>query len=190
MSPRPTPRGGAEMNLTRRSIVRAAGHAAWVTPVIVAASAAPAMAASGAPLVVTSGLTGIRGGAFDRYLTVTATFTNQGALATTGMAVQVTINDSATASAVLEDAPTDVSAGFTFVEITGTYGSRTYHFIKVDPQLSGSGSPSTAAATLSFTTRVYPLAASVVYGGTITALPVPEGPTGTTGVPLGPVPYS
>ena len=43
---------GDVTGLSRRTIVRTAGHAAWATPLVVAATAAPAMAASGTNLDV------------------------------------------------------------------------------------------------------------------------------------------
>ena len=53
--------------------------------------------------------------------------------------------------------------------------------------MTGSGTPASATATLTFTVRVYPLAAGIVYAGEIVATPMP---TPGTGIPNAPHTYT
>ncbi len=173
--------------LSRRTVVSGAGHAVWVTPVILVASTAPAMAASGAPEVRASNIVSARA---NNQLTVAVTLTNEGSADTSGLMVAVRFNDSTTATNSLTEAPTNVTGGFAYVGIDApTSTDRTYRFTKADPQLTGSASPAGAMATLGFKIRVYPLVAGN-YLGSITVTPTPTGAQGGTGIPAGPTPYS
>ncbi|WP_372733640.1 hypothetical protein [Nocardioides sp.] len=80
----PTPAGAQQTKITRRRVVTTAGHAAWATPLIVAASAAPATASSGtgAPAVVASDVGGVRRPEFGGIVDCSISFTNNGAAAT------------------------------------------------------------------------------------------------------------
>lgn len=173
-------------HVSRRGLVRTAGHATWVTPVILAVSAVPAVAASGAPEIRASNITSSRN---NNQLTVTVTLTNVSAAASTGLLVAVRFTDSTTATNSLTEGPSSVTGGFVYAGIDADVSTdRTYNFTKAAPQLSGAGSPGSATATLGFTIRVYPLVAGN-YLGSITVTPVPTGAEGGTGIPTGPTPY-
>ena len=173
--------------LSRRFVVRTAGTAAWTTPVVMMASAAPARAASGDPQVRAGNIVSSRD---NNQLDVSVTFTNDSPADTSGLTVLVRFNDSTTATDALTQAPTRVTGGFAYVGIDApSSADRTYEFVRLDPQLTGAGSPATATATLGFRIRVYPLAAGN-YLGTILVTPVPTGPQGGSGTPAGPTPYT
>ncbi|WP_323792082.1 hypothetical protein [Nocardioides sp.] len=174
--------------LSRRAVVHAAATTAWAAPVVLVASAAPARASvSGEPQVRAGSIVSSRD---NNQLDVSVTFTNDSTADTSGLTVLVRFNDSTTATAALTQAPTGVAGGFAYVGIDApATTSRTYEFVRLDPQLTGSGAPATATATLGFRIRVYPLAAGN-YLGTILVTPVPTGPQGGSGTPAGPTPYT
>ena len=174
------------LQVSRRGLVRTVGHATWVTPVVLAVSAVPAVAASGAPEIQASNITSTRN---NNQLTVAVTLTNVSPAASTGLMVAVRFNDSTTATNSLTEGPSNVNGGFVYAGIDADVSTdRTYNFTKTAPQLSGAGSPGSATATLGFTIRVYPLVAGN-YLGSITVTPVPTGAEGGTGIPAGPTPY-
>lgn len=163
--------------LTRRRVLSTAGTAAWTAPVIVAATAAPAVASSGS-LVSTTDVQGSRAGGM---LTVSATFTNQSPVPTSAMNVQVVLD--AIQGTIQSADPASVTGGFSFMSRSGNSGGRTYVFTKDAPQLSGSATPGTATATLTFEVPATPDAIpGGLSTGTITATPSPTPSAGSPGI--------
>ena len=165
--PDQSPDNQQSTGLSRRTVVRTAAHSAWVAPVIVAASAAPAFAASG-PAAVTTSVTGSR---TDGTLTITVTLTN----ANTGPAGATTLVVTATpapvtGSTIQSSDPAITNAeGWVFTTRSGNSGGRTYNF--TNPNVPGAATPTgTATSTLVFTV---PVSDGLVApsSGTITAVP-------------------
>lgn len=169
MTPTPAP--------TRRKVVRTAAHLTWSTPVIVAATAAPALAASTPPSVVTSNVSGTVVTTTDEILTLTATFTNQGSQAVSDMTVDVTVDP--IFGTIQSADPANVTGGFDFLSRSGNSGGRTYTFFKSDPQLTGAGTPG-ASTTLTFEVPASPDLSAALFGN-VTATPMPNPGSGTPG---------
>lgn len=118
---------GEGPGISRRTIVRTAGHAAWATPLIVAATAAPAMAASGVDVNATV-ITGTRpGGA----LTISVTLQNVGGTAATSLTVSVNLQPDNTGDlfARIGGTPANVTSGWTASSTGGNY-NRTFTFVR------------------------------------------------------------
>jgi len=122
---------GARPRTSRRAVLRTAGHAAWAAPVIVAASAAPAMAVSGAAAITTTPPS------FTiplEHVRAAVTFANRGMVAASSMTVTITITP---LQGTLRDVPPRInSAGFSLVRsVVNDDGSQTIVLAKLDPQI-------------------------------------------------------
>ena len=74
--------------LSRRTVIRTAAHAAWMVPVIHAASAAPAFAAaSGTTISVSANVTGWSSTALSATFQLKVTVSNTGGIAAAGVVV-------------------------------------------------------------------------------------------------------
>lgn len=119
--------GPSATGLTRRTVVRTAGKAAWAAPVIVAVTAAPAFALSGVD-VNASAIGGSRPGG---NLRISVTLTNIGTVAATSLTVSVNLqpDDTGDLFARLGPTPQNVTAGWTVSSTGGNY-NRTYTFVR------------------------------------------------------------
>ncbi|WP_372733637.1 hypothetical protein [Nocardioides sp.] len=113
--------------ISRRTLVRTGAHAAWVVPAITLATAAPALAVSTNPKVVTSDVSGT----IDlKKLKIKATFTNTGSVKATSMTVMVTVTN---ADGTLGTTITGLKDGaWAFAGAGGTAFERTYTFVRAD----------------------------------------------------------
>ncbi len=128
--------------VTRRQVVTTAGHLAWSTPLIVAASAAPAFAASGAAAIVTSQPS------FTiptSHVRVTTQIRNQGTVAPASMLVTVQLTP--TQGGLQDVDPTVLGTDFILTDRTAgpTAGSQILTFAKTEPQV-----PPATTTTLRF----------------------------------------
>lgn len=155
-------------SVTRRTIVRTTAHAAWAAPVILAATAAPAMAASGAAVITTT----VPSFTIPQsHIRASLTFSNSGTVAPVSMSVTVTISP---LLGTLQDIdPRINSAGFGLTSrVVNADGSHTIMFTKLDPQIPASGSAPFSLdffqdpdPTTGFRTGVYTVVPSVPVPG-------------------------
>ncbi len=140
----------------RRSVLKGA---AWTTPAIVLATAAPAMAASGPASVAQSAV-----GVVDRpnlKMTTTVSFSN----ANTGAApATVEVRVAASAGGISADDPTGVTGGWSFTGATpvGSAAIRTFTFMGTIP--GAATATSTQASSLGFTVGVTTAVGGLVSG--------------------------
>lgn len=159
------PPHNARPGTTRRAVIRTAGHTAWAAPVIIAATTAPAFAASGAAAITTV-IGGARSGTLGDTLTITTTLTNSntGAGGATTLVVQATPT---TVTTINGGAPTNVTAGWTFAGEDGTPDSRIYTFTR--PDIEGAATPAgTSTTPLAFDVT---LTLGTIFSGDLTATP-------------------
>ena len=159
-------------NVTRRTIVRTTAHAAWVAPVILAATAAPAMAASGAAVITatTPSFT-----IPQSHIRASLTFSNSGTVAPASMTVTVTIMP---LQGTLQDVDPRINPGTEFAlnsRVVNADGSHTITFTKLDPQIPASGSAPFSIdffqdpdPTTGFRTGIYTVVPSVPFPGQAT----------------------
>ncbi len=162
--------------ISRRAVVRTAGHAAWMAPAIVAASAAPSFAASG-PAAISTTVTGSRS---EGMLTVTVTLTNANTGAAGPTALSVGVTPLPNGGTVLSADPTMVSAdGWSFDSRSGNSGGRTYFFSR--PDVAGAAtSTGTASTTLVFAVPVVESIA-MISTGRLVATPIVTNGAATSG---------
>ncbi len=163
--------------LSRRTALRAAGVGAWAVPAIVAASAAPAFAASGPPAISTLVAATRNGG----RVTVRTTLVNSNSQPTTALSVQVVMrattggmNDSIqfTSADWAPPAHATISAdGKTFTAV----------FTKLDPQLAGNGTSVLEFTTIPAAEPLIPPNTIPNTNGQITSTPTPTPGTATSG---------
>ncbi len=147
---------------TRRRVVTTAGHLAWSTPVILAAAAAPAMAASGAAAIACGQPTTTRP---NDEIRVSCIISNLGNVAPESMSVTVTLTP--LVGTLQQRTPVSNDPSFLYVGRTiQPSGAHVLTFTKVDPQIA----PSTSA-TMRFSFWTTADGTSTLRKGTIDVLP-------------------
>lgn len=161
------------LDLTRRRLVRTVGTAAWAAPVIVASTAAPAMAVSGGgpPAITTSDVGGVRSPVFGGDVDCTITFTNNGGDAS---ALSVVVDFAIVLPGSLTYGVSDVSAPWTSSPHTVTPGGFRVTFTRAG------GLPAANADTLTFTINSAMGTGNIVVSPPMTTPPGAH--TGSTGV--------
>lgn len=153
---------------SRRSVVRGA---AWSAPVIVLATAAPAVAASGPASVVTTVPPTSDNSATTLPVTINFTNSNTGSTGLTTVTVRFQVAGFLTIpeGSVTDAAPTGVTPGWVPGVPTGTGTNRVFTFTKAAPGIAGTatGTATPVTTTLSFTVGITRQAVTGLSAGSI-----------------------
>jgi hypothetical protein len=157
------------VDTSRRTVIKAAGHAAWMTPVVVAASSAPAFAGTGQPQLLMDITSATTPSVTGLTILTESLITNLGDQATTNLTVILRIElDSAT---MWGSTPVASAPGWQIGSASGTSTSRIRTFsAQAQVELGASGSPT---ASQSFNPTITTNSV-VVPAGTVTMMAYPE----------------